>query len=265
MKPMNLLVVLVVGLILCAALAFGLGLTNTPTTPPSSRVVAVSPTSNILVVPSAQLPLPPAGGGAVTATPPVQTVPADQQQQLPTTGAWGLPFALERYLPAWLARPPRPAALPPQQAPLVGRLLIPSIAVDAPVVAIEARLGLTPSGDKRLVWDIPDFAAGFHVGSAAPGQAGNTVISGHNNLGSQVFRQLEEVERGAVVTLEMADGTRYDYVVQKVLILPEEGQPESVRLANARYIAPTGDVRLTLVSCWPDWTNSERVVIVATP
>ena len=42
----------------------------------------------------------------------------------------------------------------------------------------------------------------------------------------------------------------------------EVGASEAQRLANARYIQPTGDARVTLVTCWPYWTNTHRVVVV---
>ena len=37
------------------------------------------------------------------------------------------------------------------------------------------------------------------------------------------------------------------------------------RLQNARWIAATADERLTLVTCWPNTTNSHRLIIVAEP
>jgi sortase A len=43
--------------------------------------------------------------------------------------------------------------------------------------------------------------------------------------------------------------------------------PLSVRRKNAQWIMPTGDERLTLVTCWPyEWPgNSHRVIVVARP
>jgi len=38
-----------------------------------------------------------------------------------------------------------------------------------------------------------------------------------------------------------------------------------VRQENARWIAPTDDERLTLVTCWPYTNNTHRVVVVAKP
>ncbi len=41
--------------------------------------------------------------------------------------------------------------------------------------------------------------------------------------------------------------------------------PLEVRLKNAQWMQPTPDERLTLISCWPYWTNTHRVIIVARP
>ncbi len=133
------------------------------------------------------------------------------------------------------------------------------------MVPIQPQVGLTRDARQVVVWNIPLDAAGYHLTSAPPGEPGNTVISGHNNMGAQVFRTLEEAHLGDGITLQMPDGAAYRYTVRQVLILPEDGQPADVRAANARYILPSEDVRLTLVSCWPDWSNTERVVVIAMP
>lgn len=204
---------------------------------------------------------PGADAGAIT---PV-AVPTGVVPQMPTTGKWGLPLDQVRFLPG-LDRLAGPPALPlPQGAESVARLIIPSLGVDSPVVAAEPQIGLALDGSLRLIWNIPDYAAGWHADSAPLGGAGNAVISGHNNIGSEVFRQLEEAHVGSPIYVQIPGGPTYLYTIRQVLVLPEDGQPESVRIANARYLQPTADTRLTLVSCWPDWTNTERVVVVALP
>ena len=53
------------------------------------------------------------------------------------------------------------------------------------------------------------------------------------------------------------------YVVDEVTKpLLEVGASEEQRLANARYIQPTSDARVTLVTCWPYYTNTHRVIVV---
>lgn len=38
-----------------------------------------------------------------------------------------------------------------------------------------------------------------------------------------------------------------------------------VRMDNARWILPSTDERLTLVTCWPAKSNTHRLIIVASP
>jgi sortase A len=280
MKPLYLVALALILLVLCAAIASTGALFGNPEPTP----VAVSvpgmfgtPISGVDTVPGSDAG-PPIFGTPIFTTPMFvtpayppqspQTVPgadAGIPPQLPATGAWGLPFDIQRLIGRALGRgvmPDRPAA---QQLPIVGRITIPAINVDAPLVQVQPALRLATDGSRRLFWDVPDYAAGLFGGSALPGQPGNTVISGHNNIGAMVFRALEELRPGDGIFVQLGDGTQVSYTVRQVLIVPEDGEPDSVRLTNARYIGATGDVRLTLISCWPDWSNSERVIVVAMP
>jgi len=49
------------------------------------------------------------------------------------------------------------------------------------------------------------------------------------------------------------------------MILPERNEPVDTRLQNARWILPSADERLTLLTCWPYTTNTHRLIIVAIP
>ena len=139
----------------------------------------------------------------------------------------------------------------------------PSIHLSAPVV--ETGLKANASGGADIgEWEVPDAAAGFHRGSALPGHVGNTVISGHNNMGSEVFRYLEDLKVGDEVILYVGD-TPYRYRVAEKELVREQGESDEMRRQNARWIAPTDDERLTLVTCWPYTGNSHRLVIVARP
>jgi len=159
--------------------------------------------------------------------------------------------------PAATATPAHPQATRPPtwiEAPTIG--------LSAPVVEAgptDDSLGSVGGG-----WQVPDGAAGFHKGTAYPGHAGNTVISGHNNMGSEVFRNLVDLAAGDEVILYV-DQTPYHYTVTQKELLLEAGASEAARRENARWIAATGDERLTLVTCWPYTGNSHRLIIVAKP
>lgn len=158
--------------------------------------------------------------------------------------------------PAPSTRPP-PATAPPD------RIVAPAIGLDAPVVPVGWKT-VEENGQTYTEWEVADYAAGWHKTSAYPGNVGNTVISGHHNIRGEVFRYVVNLEPGHIVDLYVGQ-TVYRYVVTEKYILKEKGMPPEVREENARWIAPTDDERLTLVTCWPYTNNTHRVVVVAKP
>jgi sortase A len=143
-------------------------------------------------------------------------------------------------------------------------LVISAIGLDAPIEPESMQIE-TQAGQSVNVWSAPDhFAAGWLTTSAPAGVAGNTVLDGHHNIYGRVFKDLLKVQTGDTITL-YASGEERTYRVDQKLILAEEAQPLAVRQANARYIAPTPDERLTLVTCWPPTGNSHRLIIIALP
>jgi LPXTG-site transpeptidase (sortase) family protein len=162
-----------------------------------------------------------------------------------------------------------PTALPGAPKPqLTGvvpdRIVIPKINLDAPVVLATTDTILL-GGNKYLEWKAPNqFAAGWHVMSAELGNVGNTVLNGHNNEFGEVFLHLADLKSGDTIQL-YGKGQVFNYQVTNVMILPERDQPISVRLENARWLEPTQDERVTLVSCWPHISNTHRVIVVAQP
>ena len=144
-------------------------------------------------------------------------------------------------------------------------MVIPAIGVDAPILPVT--LVTTTADDKRSSqqWTVPDqYAAGWHDSSAPPGQPGNTVINGHNNIYGAVFHDLVDLPLGAEILLVKGDQSLI-YQVTGREFLHEQGQPLRTRLRNARWILPTADQRLTLVTCWPNSSNSHRLVVIAQP
>lgn len=144
------------------------------------------------------------------------------------------------------------------------RIVIPSIAVDAPI----SEVGLdsfVSNGQTYYQWQVPDAPeAGWHNTSAPLGQPGNTVLNGHHNVFGKVFGRLVDLELGAEIVVYDRN-TAYTYTVTDVQILAERGQPLDVRVQNAQWIQPTNDERLTLVTCWPKNDNSHRLIVVAYP
>jgi len=191
-------------------------------------------------------PIPP------TATPTIAP-PTPRLSSVQTSAATPTPTLTSTPTPTFtptLAGPP-PASAPPD------RIVIPAIGLDAPVVPV----GWTVT-DGGAVWEAADYAAGWHQGSAYPGHVGNTVLSGHHNIKGKVFRYLIDLEPDDEVFLYVGD-TAYHYVVTEKHLFEEKGKSEAVRRANAQWIAPTDDERLTLVTCWPYTSNTHRLIVVA--
>ncbi len=155
--------------------------------------------------------------------------------------------------------PPAPVAR--EGAP--DRLVIPSLGIDTPVVPV-TWVVVQEGSQTYNVWQVADYAAGWHVTSALPGQPGNTVIAGHHNIKGEVFRYLADIEEGAEIDVYAGDAV-YRYYVEQKIIVKEKGEPFEVRQQNARWIGPTDDVRLTLITCWPYTNNTHRVIVVAKP
>lgn len=205
---------------------------------------------------------PPSGPApTATAAPPVALpAPGTDLAATPVTPAAATPAAT----PAAGQPAAVPSAVPPSQgAP--NRLVIPAIDLDTPIVDVGWEV-VERGAQRTTEWQTADNAAGRHINSARPGEPGNVVLSGHHNTKGEVFRRISEQELAVGDALYLYDdqGQRFTYQVTEVTQpLLEVGASEAQRLANARYIQPTSDARVTLVTCWPYWTNTHRVVVVA--
>jgi len=123
----------------------------------------------------------------------------------------------------------------------------------------------TDEGPTQAAWEVPPlYAAGWHTTSAPLGAPGNTVLNGHNTTHGEVFRDLYTLKIGNSI-VAYAGNVPYTYTVTAILILPEAGQPLEVRIENARYILPTDDERLTLVTCHPYGSLRYRLIVIAHP
>jgi sortase A len=144
------------------------------------------------------------------------------------------------------------------------RIVIPAIHLDAPVVQSEKTI--VELRDQWFEqWIVPnEFAAGWQANSAPLGMVGNTVLGGHHNEYGKVFAYLVELNIGDLISV-YSGKIKFTYRVVNKLLLPERDVSLEIRKANAEWIAPTRDERLTLVTCWPKRNNTHRVIIVAEP
>lgn len=144
------------------------------------------------------------------------------------------------------------------------RIEIPAIRLDAPITSVGLQ-AIQQNGQTYYQWQVPNaYKAGWHNNSALLGQPGNTVINGHHNIYGEVFRDVVDLQEGDEIIV-YDKSTAFHYRVTLKQILPERGESLEVRLENAKWVEPTEDERLTLITCWPYTDNSHRVVVVAEP
>jgi sortase A len=135
-----------------------------------------------------------------------------------------------------IANVPVPTASPAQGI----RIQIPGINVDAPIVL----------GDS---WEQLKKGVGQHIGTPNPGENGNIVLSAHNDIFGEIFRELDKLQPGDVVVL-YTNQRQYNYVVTGTQIV----EPTRVEV-----MAPTPNATVTLISCYPYLIDNQRIVVSA--
>jgi len=139
-----------------------------------------------------------------------------------------------------LVQPLAPVPIPTPGPQAATRIVIPAIDVDALVV----------EGDD---WEQLKKGVGHHINSANPGERGNCVLSGHNDVFGEVFRRLEDLELEDKVIV-YTGVQPYRYVVKTKRIV--EPTDVSVMYSTTRPA-------LTLITCYPYLVDSHRLVVVA--
>ncbi len=120
------------------------------------------------------------------------------------------------------------------------RIEIPAIKVDAPVV----------QGDG---WEQLKKGVAQHIGSADPGESGNVVLSAHDDVYGELFRNLDKLQPGDPVML-YTQQRQYRYIVDRTEIV----EPTAVEV-----MASTGAPTVTLISCYPYLVDKQRIVVFA--
>lgn len=140
---------------------------------------------------------------------------------------------------------------------------IPAIGVNARILSV-SRVQRSVQGETYEQWQTPKNEVGWHDTSALIGKPGNSVFNGHHNMYARVFENLINLRPGDIIRIE-AGGRIHTYKVDTVLLFSERFRPIEERLEHARWLLPTPDERITLVTCWPPSTNTHRVIVVAFP
>jgi len=118
------------------------------------------------------------------------------------------------------------------------RLQIPSIDVDAPVV----------QGDG---WEQLKKGVGQHVGTSRPGDKGNIVLSAHNDIFGEIFKDLDRLKPGDQIILYTSQRS-YTYSITN---------SKTVEPTQVDVMEPTTYPTVTLVSCYPYLVDNQRIVV----
>jgi sortase A len=135
-----------------------------------------------------------------------------------------------------LAQVPVPTAGPEQAI----RIQVPAIDIDAPVV----------QGDG---WEQLKKGVGQHAGTVNPGERGNLVLSAHNDIFGEIFRDLDQLEAGDEVILYTNQRVYTYQVVDQQIVEPTDVQ----------VMDPEEHPTVTLISCYPYLKDNKRIVISA--
>jgi sortase A len=130
--------------------------------------------------------------------------------------------------------------IPTQSPQHAIRLQIPKLNKDVPIVE-----GDGPEQLKKGV--------GHYIYSANPGESGNVVLSAHNDIHGEIFRDLDQLEAGDLVII-FSERQSYTYVVEEVLI---------VKPTQVEFLESTQSSTATLISCYPYLVDNKRIVVRA--
>jgi sortase A len=120
------------------------------------------------------------------------------------------------------------------------RIQVPAIGVDAPIV----------QGDG---WEQLKKGVGQHLGTSNPGADGNLVLSAHNDIFGELFRDLDRLNPGDLVIV-YTNQRAYTYIVVDTKIV----EPTAVEV-----MAQTTQPTTTLISCYPYLKDNKRIVVIA--
>lgn len=128
--------------------------------------------------------------------------------------------------------------LPTPSAEQAVRIQIAAINVDAPIV----------QGDG---WEQLKKGVAQQIGSPNPGKNGNVVLSAHNDVFGEIFRDLDRLKEGDTIIL-FTNLDTYTYVVRQTRIV----EPTQVEV-----MAQTREPVVTLISCYPYMVDNQRIVV----
>ncbi|HEY3722679.1 MAG TPA: class E sortase [Acidimicrobiia bacterium] len=132
------------------------------------------------------------------------------------------------------------AQVPPAVGSPIGIIQIPKIGLER---AIVQGIGVE---DLRK-------GPGHYPATPLPGQLGNAAIAGHRTTYGAPFNRIDELVAGDPITITTLAGTFHYTMTQQLIVSPKE----------VFVLDPTANATLTLTTCNPKYSASQRLVVKA--
>ena len=145
------------------------------------------------------------------------------------------------------------------EARLIRRIRIPRLSVDSQVVPVGWYVT-----EEGVLWESPGPYVGWAVNSVPPGESGQIVLYGHNNIEGGIFRNLYRLQAGDIVVLITGERD-WSYQVTEVRIVAVTDARTEREIYQAYLLQQEGETRLVLISCYPPDNNTHRVLVFARP
>jgi sortase A len=100
-------------------------------------------------------------------------------------------------------------------------------------------------------WEQLKRGVGQHIGSVDPGKNGNLVLSAHNDIYGEWFRDLDQLQPGDEIIIKTATRVFTYRVTDTRLVEPTE----------VSVLEPTAKSTITLISCYPYLVDNQRIVV----
>jgi sortase A len=150
---------------------------------------------------------------------------------------------------------PNEAEIPANLRPLVQSLAAVPVPTASPEQARNIFIERLWNGPVPVVmgdgWEQLKRGVGQHIGSANPGEKGNMVLSAHNDIFGELFRDLDQLRPGDEVLVSTAS-REFLYKVIGVRIV----DPTDVSV-----MSPTEKPTITMISCYPYLVDNQRIVV----
>ncbi|TFH32073.1 MAG: class D sortase [Anaerolineales bacterium] len=152
---------------------------------------------------------------------------------------------------------PNESEIPDHLRPLVQSMPVVSVPTPGPA---QARSIFIPSlwNDAAPIvqgdgWEQLKKGVGQFIGSANPGQRGNIVLSAHNDIFGELFRDLDQLKAGDEILIQTVSQEFVYRVTGTRIVEPTE----------VSVLEPTAKPTITLISCYPYLVDNLRIVVFA--